>query len=133
MACTRGLFPVQICSFQGYAELQIDLSEARLSVSLEQSRSFTFNSASAAVSFGHSGSPMQSSQQDYSLSLDLLKHSIQDVVKGVIKCNFFPSAFLMQWHPTYSKHLEPIQSEKIMLEGKAVVTVYLIFISIKHI
>lgn len=75
MACTRGLFPVQICSFQGYAELQIDLSEARLSVSLEQS-SFTFNSASAAVSFGHSGSPMQSSQQDYSLSLDLLKHSI---------------------------------------------------------
>lgn len=59
----------------------MDLSEVRLSVSLEQSRSFTFNSVSAVVSFGHSGSPMQSSLQDHNLSLDLLKHSIQDVVK----------------------------------------------------
>lgn len=41
MAFTRGLFPVHICSFQGYSELKIDLSEARLSVSLEQSRSFS--------------------------------------------------------------------------------------------
>lgn len=50
-----------------------DISEA--SVSLEQSESFTFRSASAVLAFGHSRSPMQSSPQDCRLSLGNLKHS----------------------------------------------------------